>query len=80
MTQYVIARKEGEREYYLENIYGNNKVVWITSKKAAMHFQSEMYLKQFIEREFPGKGYYIEIWVRKDDWKSDIIIRPQGIV
>jgi hypothetical protein len=79
MPRYVITRKTGNKEYYLENIYFGCKMVWVTSKDSAMHFENETYLKQFISREFPGKGYYISSFSRKGEWSSIIILPPSGM-
>ena len=57
MPQYVISQEVNNKEYYLENIYSDNKVVWVTNPKDAITFENEKELKEFISREFPGKNY-----------------------
>lgn len=77
MPNYVITRKVNEREYYLENIYSDSKVVWITDCARAMTFDHPDKLKAFIAREFPGKDYYSTEYRDADDW--GIIAKPKGI-
>lgn len=57
MPQYVVSQEVNGKEYYLENIYSDNKVVWVTNPLDAITFQDEKELKDFIQREFPGKNY-----------------------
>lgn len=57
MPQYVITRRMNGRDYYLENIYSDNKIVWITNPKDAITFESEKFIEEFINREFPNKGF-----------------------
>ena len=59
MAQYVIARKMNGREFYLENIDHENKATWIKDKYYALQFEHPKKLEEFIEREFPKKGYYV---------------------
>ena len=57
MPQYVISQEVNGKDYYLENIYSDNKIVWVTNPTAAITFENEKELKEFIHREFPGKNY-----------------------
>ena len=57
MPQYVISQEVNGRDYYLENIYSDNKIVWVTNPTDAITFENEKELKEFINREFPGKNY-----------------------
>jgi len=59
VAQYVIARSMNGAEYYLENIDHNDKAIWIKDKRYALQFENPQKLKDFIRREFPGKGYYV---------------------
>lgn len=59
MTQYVIARRVNGREYYMENIDHNDHAVWIQNKHYALQFEHPKKLEEFIQREFPNKGYYV---------------------
>ncbi len=58
MAQYAITRKLNNKEYFLENIYSDDKIIWITDNKQALLFEKEKELKEFIANEFPGKDYY----------------------
>jgi len=57
MPQYVITQKMNGKDYYLENIYSDNKIVWVTNPTEAISFDNEKELKEFIHREFPNKNY-----------------------
>ena len=59
MSQYVIARQMNGCEFYLENIDHNNHATWIKDNHYALKFEHPIKLKEFIEREFPNKGYYV---------------------
>lgn len=59
MTEYVITRKMNSREFYLENIDHDNHATWIKDKHYALRFGHAKRLEDFIQREFPNKGYYV---------------------
>lgn len=75
MPQFVVTRKTNNKEYFMENIYSDDKVIWVTDKRQALQFQNESLLVQFIKTEFPGKDYYVTR-VDSDTWNSKIILKP----
>lgn len=58
MTGFAVTRNLNGNIYYLEEIYPNNKIVWITSFKDAFIFDNERETREFISEEFPDKDYY----------------------
>lgn len=75
---YLITRNDKNgREYYLENIYDNDRVLWITDKSRALSFADEAKLHQFINREFPHREYYATTYRAENDWGP--IAKPKGL-
>ena len=75
MPQFVVTRKTNNKEYYMENMYSDDKVIWVTDKKQALMFENENLLIQFIKNEFPGRDYYITK-IDSTSWSSNIILKP----
>lgn len=43
----------------MENVDHNDHAVWIQNKHYALQFEHPKKLEEFIQREFPNKGYYV---------------------